>query len=158
MSGTALDNPLVREYLRELAAALAQLPAGQASELREQIAAHITDALPRDAADEQVAAVLARLGSPAELAAEASAGATAHANVGAAPGVRRDDAAARPPRRIRRVWRSRWFWVTAGAIVAVVTVVAVVTSKINAFETAPVLTAGGAEGWWYAQGTGITPG
>jgi uncharacterized membrane protein len=70
MSGTALDTPLVREYLRELEAAFAQLPAGQASELREQITAHISDALPRDAADEQVAAMLARLGSPAELAAE----------------------------------------------------------------------------------------
>lgn len=55
MNGTALDNPLAREYLRELEAALARLPARQASELREQISAHITDALPDDASDEQVA-------------------------------------------------------------------------------------------------------
>jgi hypothetical protein len=153
MSGTAPDNPLVREYLRALEAAFARLPAWQASELREQITAHITDALPRDAADEQVAAVLARLGSPAELAAEAAAGATTHATDEAGLGGRGDDAVTRPPRRTRRPWRKWWFWVTAGAVVAVVAVVAVFESKLNALETAPVLTAGGSETWWYRQDT-----
>lgn len=151
MSGTALDNPLVREYLRELEAAFARLPVRQASELREQIIAHITDALPRDAADEQVAAVLARLGSPAELAAEAAASATTEATDRAGLGGRRDDAAALPPRRTRRAWRNWRIWVAAGAIVAVVTVVAIVASKRTAAETAPALTVGGSEGWWYAQ-------
>jgi hypothetical protein len=151
MSGTALDNPLVREYLRELDAAFARLPARQAIELRVQLAAHISDALPRDAADDQVAAVLARLGSPAELAAEAAAIATPEATDGADLGGRRDDAAVPPPRRTRRPWRKWWFWVTAGAIVAVVAVVAVVASRRDAFETVPALTAGGSEGWWYAQ-------
>ena len=148
MSGSALDNPLVREYLRELEAAFARLPAGQARELREQITAHISDALPPEAADEQVAAVLARLGSPAELAAEAVAGATTDANDGTGLGGRRDDAAARPPRQTRRAWRNWRFLVAAGAIVAVV---AVVANMLIAAETAPALTAGGSYAWWYAQ-------
>lgn len=71
MSGTALDHPLVRGYLRELDAALRDLPAAQASELREQITAHLDDALWPDAGDQEVAAILTRLGSPAGLAAEA---------------------------------------------------------------------------------------
>jgi len=153
MSGIALDNPLVRDYLRELEAALARLPARQAADLREQITAHITDALPHEATDEQVAAVLARLGSPAELAAEAATpGATTDAANAAGLSVWRDDGAALPARRTRRAWHKWWFWVTAGAaLVAVVAVVAVVASKRNADETAPALTAGGSEAWWYAQ-------
>jgi len=62
---------LVRGYISQLDAALRQLPAAQARELREQITAHLDDVLPPDADDEQVAAVLDRLGSPAELAADA---------------------------------------------------------------------------------------
>jgi hypothetical protein len=148
MSASALDNALVREYLRELVAAFARLPTEQASELREQITVHITDALPPDAADEEVAAVLARLGSPAELAAEAAAGTTTDAADGAALRERRDDTAARPPRHTRRAWRNWRFWVTAGAFVAVA---AVVASSLIAAETAPALTAGDSEAWWYAQ-------
>lgn len=75
MSGTALDHPLVRAYLMQLDAALRDLPPGQAGELREQITAHLADALPPDAADEQVTAILVRLGSPADLAADARPGA-----------------------------------------------------------------------------------
>ena len=73
MSGTALDHPLVRGYLRDLDAALRGLPAAQAGELREQITAHLDDALGPDASDQEVAATLSRLGSPAGLAAEAGA-------------------------------------------------------------------------------------
>jgi hypothetical protein len=80
MSGTALDHQLIRDYLRELDAALRGLPAAQAAELREQIAAHLDEALPPDAADQEVAETLSRLGSPADLAAEAAA-----ANPAAAP-------------------------------------------------------------------------
>jgi hypothetical protein len=57
LSATALDNPLVREYLHKMDAAFARLPARQGNELREQITAHITDAVPPGAPDEQVAAV-----------------------------------------------------------------------------------------------------
>lgn len=73
MSGTALDHWQVRGYLSELDAALGGLPAAQARELKEQIAAHLDDALGPDAGDQEVAAALSRLGSPADLAAEAGA-------------------------------------------------------------------------------------
>jgi hypothetical protein len=73
MSGTALNHRLVRDYLRELDAAMRGLPAVQARELNEQITAHLDDALPPDAGDDEVAATLSRLGSPADLAAEARA-------------------------------------------------------------------------------------
>ncbi len=48
MSDTVLEHPLVREYLRELNAACVALPAAQARELREQITAHLDEALPPD--------------------------------------------------------------------------------------------------------------
>jgi Nitrate and nitrite sensing/HAAS len=73
MSGTVPDHRLVRGYLRDLDAAMRGLPAAQARELREQITAHLDDALGPDAGDQEVAAVLSRLGSPAGLAAEAGA-------------------------------------------------------------------------------------
>jgi hypothetical protein len=92
MSGTALDHWLVRGYLSELDAALGGLPAAQARELKEQIAAHLDDALGPDAGDQEVAAALSRLGSPADLAAEAGA-------ASGPPGPR-------PARSIRRMrWR-----------------------------------------------------
>jgi hypothetical protein len=49
------------------------LPAAQVHELKEQITAHLDDALEPDADDQEVAATLSRLGSPADLAAEAGA-------------------------------------------------------------------------------------
>jgi hypothetical protein len=73
MNGRALDHRLVRDYLCELDAAMRGLPTAQARELKEQITAHLDDALWPDADDQEVAAALSRLGSPAELAAEAGA-------------------------------------------------------------------------------------
>jgi Nitrate and nitrite sensing/HAAS len=73
MSGTVLDHRLVRDYLRELDAAMRGLPTVQARELKEQITAHLDDALRPDAGDHEVAATLSRLGSPGSLAAEAGA-------------------------------------------------------------------------------------
>ena len=73
MSGTVPDHRLVRAYLRELDAALGGLPAAQARELKEQITAHLQDALGPAAGDLEVAASLSRLGSAAGLAAEAGA-------------------------------------------------------------------------------------
>jgi hypothetical protein len=46
MSETVLEHPLVRQYLRALDAACVTLPAERARELREQIAAHLDEALP----------------------------------------------------------------------------------------------------------------
>jgi Nitrate and nitrite sensing len=74
MSGTTLDHRLVRDYLRELDKAMRGLPDTQARELKEQITAHLDDALQPGAGDHEVAATLSRLGSPADLAAEAGAG------------------------------------------------------------------------------------
>jgi Nitrate and nitrite sensing len=73
MSGTALDHRLVRDYLRELDKAMRGLPDSQARELKEQITAHLDDALQPGAGDHEVIATLSRLGSPADLAAEAGA-------------------------------------------------------------------------------------
>jgi uncharacterized membrane protein len=73
MTHTALDNPQVRDYLTALDAALVALPDEQAGELREQISAHLEDWLDPDADEKEVVAVLSRLGSPADVVAEAGA-------------------------------------------------------------------------------------
>ena len=64
MSGTALDHRLVRDYLRELDKAMRGLPDTQARELKEQITAHLDDALQPGAGDHEVAATLSRLALP----------------------------------------------------------------------------------------------
>ena len=56
MSGTALDHPPVRDNLGQLDAALQTWPAAARQELREQVTAHLDDALLPDAGDEDVAA------------------------------------------------------------------------------------------------------
>ena len=68
----ALEHPLVADYLRQLDTALASLPAVAAAELCEQIRAHLLEALPPDADEDAVTAVLAALG-PASLVAAAAA-------------------------------------------------------------------------------------
>jgi hypothetical protein len=75
VSGTVLERPSVQDYLRDLNLALRGVPPIKARALREQIAAHLDEALPPDADDEEISAVLNRLGSPADLAAEAVAAA-----------------------------------------------------------------------------------
>jgi hypothetical protein len=57
------------------------LPAAAARELREQVTAHLQDALGPGAGDQEVAATLSRLGPPAGLAVEAGV-----AGAGAASG------------------------------------------------------------------------
>jgi len=71
MEGAGLGNRLVRDNLRELDAALATLPTARARELREQITAHLDEALQPGADDQSFAATLGRLGAPADLAADA---------------------------------------------------------------------------------------
>jgi len=73
MSRTALDHELVRVYLYRLDYAMRGLPAARYQELKDQIQAHLADELPADADDAQVAAALDRLGTPADLAADAKA-------------------------------------------------------------------------------------
>jgi hypothetical protein len=71
MSETVLERQIVREYLRALDAASAVLPVAQARELREMIVAHLDEALPAEATEDEVSAELSRLGSPRALAAAA---------------------------------------------------------------------------------------
>ena len=111
MNGTALDHRLVRDYLRELDKAMRGLPDTQARELKEQITAHLDDALQPGAGDHEVAATLSRLGSPADLAAEAGA-----ASGSSGPGL------ALSGRRVR--WR-------LAAIIAVPTVIAAVLGALQ---------------------------
>jgi hypothetical protein len=101
LSRTSLDHELVGGYMSQLNAALRRVPAAQARELREQITAHLDDALPPDADDEQVAAVLGRLGSPAELAADAGP-------AGAAPLEALAMTIAWLRRRLARVHKRTW--------------------------------------------------
>src|SRR4051794_37964099 len=70
MMRSVIEQPLVQDYLDQLDAALAALPAGQRVELRAQIVAHLEDAL-TSTPPEPVADVLTRLGSPEELVAAA---------------------------------------------------------------------------------------
>lgn len=70
MSSTSHGDERVRSYLRELDAALRGAPADKARELREQITAHLDDAIAPDADAEHITEVLGRLGAPADLAAD----------------------------------------------------------------------------------------
>jgi hypothetical protein len=133
MSAAVLEHPLVRDYLRRLAAACAALPAGQAGELREQIIAHLDEALPPGVTDDEVAAELARLGAPAALAAEAAG------PVPRSPGAR----------LLNRLSRLRWW--TWTSIAAVVVVLAAALAYVIAVQTAPALSQDGLSGWWYPQ-------
>ncbi len=131
-------DPLIRDYLRELDLALAKLPSEKAVELRQQITAHLQDALPQRASADEVATVLGRLGPPRELAADAAAGAVPQAPTAVA--LRRLGA---------RLRRARWqSWVLA-AIIALV--LAAGAGRLIQFVTAPLLQPGGSYGWVYAR-------
>ncbi len=103
MNDTELKHFLIRDYLRELSAACVVLPAAQARELREQITAHLDEALPPDATPEQVRDEIGRLGTPRSLAAAAA---------GPAP----RPLAARLRVRLTRV--RGWTWVSVAAAIA----------------------------------------
>jgi hypothetical protein len=137
MSETVLEHRLVREYLHALDSACAALPAAQARELREQITAHLDEALPPNAADEEVKAELDRLGPPNTLVAEA---------VG--PG-RRPFA-----QRLRhRLSRLRWWaWTLIATAAAVIIAAAVLLSLMQGAE--PLNQDGGLSGWWFDQDSG----
>jgi hypothetical protein len=133
MSGTVLENPLVQFYLRRLDAACIALPVASARELRDQIAAHLDESLPPGATDAQVRAELARLGTPAALAAEIAG--PAHRSAGA---------------RLRgRLARLRWWaWASIATVFAVLAAAVAYTILVT---TAAPLSYDGGEGWWYPQ-------
>jgi hypothetical protein len=134
MSDTALDHRLVQDYLCELDAALRGLPDGQARELREQIGAHLEEALRPGAGDQEVAAALSELGSPAEIAAEAKA-------AGQTP-------AARPART--GLARVRGFvWLAVGLAVILAVAGARYADKYR--SAAPLQYWNNAGDWWYPQ-------
>jgi hypothetical protein len=143
MPGTALDHPLVRDYLRELDAALAALPAQRAGELREQITTHLWDVLGPESSDEEAAAALSRLGSPGELAAEAGAGeAAAVAAADRAPGLRH---------RLRTAV-ARLSWRTRLILAAAVIITAAATGyTVAAYTAGGLQIPGGSTGWWYQR-------
>jgi len=130
MSDTVLEHCLVREYLRELSACCVTLPAGQARELREQITAHLDEALPPDATDAEVRAELARLGHPYSLAAEV-----------AGPGWQ-------PIARRLRNWLGHvrwWVWATLAVLVPALGTGAGLLISMN--SAAPLYVVG--NGWLY---------
>lgn len=140
MSGPALDHRLVRDYLSQLEIALRGLPGAQARELRDQIAAHLDDALPADADDQQVAATLRRLGRPADLAREAQAG--------GAPGVGAAVAAA-GRRGWVRIIRSRLRTKLIAVLIALL--LATGAAFLSTFLSAPLPGDAGEFAWWYPQ-------
>jgi hypothetical protein len=131
VSDTLIDHPLVRGYLRTLDAACAGLPAAKARELHEQLAAHLEEALPSDAGQDEIIAELDRLGPPHAIAADA-------AGPGPQPALR----------KLRnRLGRVRWWtWVVTAVVVAVLGTGAGFLVSMN---TAAPLIASGAIGWLY---------
>ena len=70
---TTDTNPWAQAYLTDLDRAAATLPPDRRAELHEQITAHLANELGGTSDSEQARAVLARLGDPADLVAEAAA-------------------------------------------------------------------------------------
>lgn len=130
MSGTVLEHPLVREYLRALDAACAGLPVAQARELHEQLAAHLDEALPPGATEAAVRAELTRLGRPRSLAVEA-------ASPGQHPVLRKLG------NRLRRV--RRWVWAATGLLTLAI---GAGIGFLISMDTAASLYSSGA-GWLY---------
>ena len=139
MSRSSLEHDLVRAYMSQLDAALRGVGAAQARELREQISAHLDDALPPDAEDDQVAAVLGRLGPPAELAADL-------APAGAPPLTALAMTIAWLRRRLAQVHRRTW-----GVLGVIVVLAGIATGYLIYYLTPGSLQFGGASGWWYPQ-------
>jgi len=138
MSDTALDHRLVQDYLSELDAALRGLPAEQARELKEQISAHLEEALRPGADDQEVAAALSELGSPAEIAAEARTAGGASVRTPS-------------PRKARtRSARVRGFiWVAVGLAVILAVAGARYADKYR--SAAPLQYWNNTGDWWYPQ-------
>jgi hypothetical protein len=139
VSRTSLDHDLVRRYISQLDAALRGVPAAQARELREQITAHLDDALPPDADDEQVAAVLGRLGSPAELAADVGP-------AGVAPLAALAMTGAWLRSRLARVRMRTWC-----AVVVIVVLAGLATGYLIYYLTPGSLEFSGGSGWVFPQ-------
>lgn len=67
MMRTALEHPLVLDYLDRLHAETVRLPVPEGRELEAQIREHLVAALPQEPAESEVRDVLDRLGDPVDL-------------------------------------------------------------------------------------------
>lgn len=67
MTPSALDHPLVHDYLRRLEHAIAQMPADERNELRENITMHLREELAAASTHAQVRNTLATLGDPYDI-------------------------------------------------------------------------------------------
>lgn len=132
-----LDHRLVRDYLRELDAAMATLPAARARELKAQITAHLDEALQPGADDLAVAATLGRLGAPADLAAEAGAAAPVRVSEAIRAAVRA---------RLARIGRRTWIRLAVAAVVT-----GIVAGYLVFYLAAGSLEVGPQSLWWYPQ-------
>jgi hypothetical protein len=134
---TALEHPQVAAYLRQLDDALASLEPKAAAELSEQFRAHIVEALPPGASDDMVTWVLAALGPPAVVAAEAGL--------------------SWPERS--RAWRSLWRRIAVGVrrtpvrawliIGPVVGAMCLAAGTLTFWVVQPGLGSNGGTTWWY---------
>lgn len=70
MTSQMTRDRLVADYLRRLDRQLARAPRRAAAELREQIAAHLDEAVPPDASEATVRTALVHLGEPEDIVAE----------------------------------------------------------------------------------------
>lgn len=133
MTNDLLGERRVVEYLQELEAVLALLPPEEAGLLREQIDAHLREALGDAPGDEEVEEVLRRLGPPSQLLPAP----------GRRPGPREwVRTRASQLRGVPRAWLA--------ALVAAVLVLVGVGGYGIALLTAPSLQYDvGASGWWY---------
>jgi hypothetical protein len=131
LSETALVHPLVAGYLKLFDAEAAILPVNRARELREQVVAHIEDAVGPDASDEEIETVLRGLGPPRLLVAE----------VVAATGKRHRAAGVG--------WRG---WSLIGVLLLVAAGVTVYHIKIDNMKSVAPLFVEGQSGWWYPPG------
>jgi hypothetical protein len=132
---TALEHPLVADYLRTLDGALGSLDPGVAAELSDQLRAHIVEALPPDASDDLVAQVLTALGPPAMVATEA--GPPWPLRNHSRPSLRR-----RVANRARRLPLPAWLIILPLALAA---------GTLIFWEVQPSLGFNsGSYGWWYS--------
>ena len=136
---SALDHPLVAGYLRELDDALAGLPAADAAELSEQLRAHLLEALPPDADEQTVTAVLTALG-PASLVAAAAAGPASGPDRGEA---RRDPPLRRTVTSARRLPATVWL-----SFAAVVIAIGLPSGALIFWHAQPSLEFYTSTAWW----------
>jgi hypothetical protein len=143
-----LAHPLVAGYLRDLDAALVGLPAESAAELSEQLRAHLLEALPPDADEDAVMAVLTALGPP-RLVADA---ATEPASGPGGGRARRDPLLHRMAGWARRQPARTWL------ILAAITIaIGLPAGTLIFWQTQPSLKWVGSFSWWsLADGHGVT--